>query len=433
MPVPVNSPAFNQALSQYVPVVDSNGQNGMVPYASPLITALARAQLSNPEISGLYSPAPTVTSNTTGDGTLTQNCIPDANFTKKVAVTGGRFYYGSNGRGYVATQNVFGDAGNLTGITNPVPTPPSGENCIGPYYYRFITDEPKPQIQAVAFTASKNVRALVDGKLIDATGWDMVTNNQLQIDFGSRASEGRLIELECQGNIALFNIKIGPTSRLWKPIPLMPVRAAICGDSHTEGLSGMTNTPFLGTSAILARMLGIWDMRIYSVGSTGYVHTGSSGLRNPIRAQMRQWIDDGSYDLIIFCAGYNDIGYPTATVQAEALRAWQAARISQPHARIIVTGVWAGAQGPSASQTTLETALLATFNAWGDSYSKFIPISTAIQAWISGTGFAGSTTGSGNADNCVSADGIHNLAYGQAYFAQRLADELRNDIFNYGR
>lgn len=397
-----------------------------------LQSAFSRAQVSNPEISGLYSPAPTVTSNNTTDAGLTKNYAPNATFTTKVWVTGGRFYYGSNSRGYVATQNIAADAGNLTGITSPTPTPPTGENCIGPYYYKFCTDAPKFQIQGAAFVASKNNRMIVDGKYIDLTGWDMVANNYLTIDFGSR-SPGRTVEFECQGNVALFQIKVDTLSRVWRPTPKDVIRASITGDSHTEGSAGMTNTPGLGCSAILSRLLGIWDMRISSTAGTGYVHMGTSTVRKAIPAQIPDWVNDGKYDLIIPAGGYNDTGEVQSAVLQAAVTSWQMIRAAQPRAFIPIFGIWGAALGPSASQITLETALQSTFNAWADPFSVFIPVSTAVEPWEFGTGFAGATNGTGNSDNYVSSDGVHDLALGQAYRAQRMADSIRDAVFAYGR
>lgn len=421
--------------------VDSAGNTGIARMPSSgsqtdtltrLQSAFARAQVSNPEINGLYSPAPTIVSNNTTDAGLTKNYAPNSTFTTKVWVTGGRFYYGSNSRGYVATQNIDADSGNLTGITSPTPAQPAGENCIGPYYYKFCTDAPKFQIQAAAFAASKLNRMIVDGKYIDTTGWDMVTNNYLSIDFGSR-SPGRTVEFECQGNIAFFQVKVDTLSRVWKPTPKDVIRASITGDSHTEGSAGMTNTPGLGCAAIMSRLLGIWDMRISSTAGTGYVNMGSSTVRKAIPAQLSDWVGDGKYELIIFAAGYNDTGQTQATVLAAALASWRAARAVQPRAFIVVTGIFGGALGPAASQTTLETALSTTFTAWADPFSVFIPISTAPEAWEFGTGFTGSTNGTGNSDIYVSSDGVHALALGQAYRAQRMADAIRDAVFAFGR
>lgn len=397
-----------------------------------LQAAFARAQVANPEILGLYSPAPTVTSNNTADAGLTKNYAPNASFTTKVSVTGGRFYYGSNSRGYVATQNVAADVGNVTGATNPTPAIPTGEGAIGPYYYKFCTDAPKVQLQAAAFAASKNNRVIVDGQYVDLTGWDMVTNNYLTLDFSTR-SPGRTIEFECQGNIAFFNVKVDTLSRVWKPTPKDVIRAAVTGDSHTEGSSGMTNTPGLGCAAIMSRLLGIWDMRITSTAGTGYVHMGTSTVRKAIPAQLLDWVSDGKYELIIFAAGYNDTGEVQATVLAAALASWRAARAAQPRAFIVVMGIFGGALGPNAGQTTLETALQATYNAWADPFSVFIPISNAPEAWEFGTGFTGATNGTGNSDIYVSSDGVHCLALGHAYRGQRMAHAIRDAVFAYGR
>jgi len=392
-----------------------------------LRSSFQRAYNRNPEALGVMASPPTLTAGTSADGALGRTYVAGT-MQAQMSVTGGKFYYSTvNQRGCVVTQNRSGDGGNAAIIASPSPAMVLGDHCIGPYYYKFMTDAPKLQPRFAPSTTGYPMRIIVDGQYVDLTGSDFITNNYLAIDFGSR--KPRLIEFECQYPMTFFSIAVDSLSRIWQPMPVDPIRAAITGDSHTEGDSAMTGTVWSGCSAVLARQLGIWDMCVASIGSTGYLNMGTSGLRKTIRSQMDDWVQNGSYQMINFAAGYNDTGKVVADVQAEALLCWQKARQYQPNAFIVVFGVWGAATGPGASVTALETALQSTFTSWGDNFSTFIPISTATEPWEFGTGKIGTTNGSGNSDVYVSADGVHSGVVGHKQRGERMANAIREKVF----
>jgi lysophospholipase L1-like esterase len=392
-----------------------------------LRSSFQRAYNKNPEVSAVMAPPPTLTAGTTADGSLGKTYVAGT-MQNQMTVTGGKFYYSTtNSRGCVVTQNRSGDGGNAAIVASPSPAMVLGDHCIGPYYYKFMTDAPKLQPRFAPSTTGYPMRIIVDGLYVDLVGSDFITNNYLTIDFGSR--KPRLIEFECQYPMTFFSIAVDSLSRIWKPVPVDTVRAVITGDSHTECDSGLTGTVWSGCSPVMARELGIWDMCVASVGGTGYLHMGTSGLRKTIRSQMDDWVQNGSYHMITFAGGYNDTGDVVSNVQAEALLCWQKARQYQPNAFIVVFGIWGSATGPSSGVTTLETALQATFTAWNDNFSVFIPVSTAAEAWEFGTGKIGTTNGSGNSDVYVSSDGVHCGVVGHKQRGERLANAIREQVF----
>lgn len=402
---------------------------GQIDALNRLRDSFARAKWNNPEVNALLSPTPTLLSTGTPDGSLTKIYKLDQGATV-MEPTGGRFYYsGNNQRGAIATQNVKGDIGNLTYLTAPInpPLPDTGENSIGPYYYKFMTDAIKVQIAGAALAAGNLCRFIVDGQYIDLTGNDFSTNIYYQITFATK--KPRTIEFEVQDNFSFFQVAIDPLSRIWKPRPIDTIRAVITGDSHTEGLSGIPNAAWSGCSAIMSRLLGIWDMWIASIGGTGYVKTGTTGLRPPILGQMPYWVNNGKFDMVIFAGGYNDLGFANSAITTAALACWKLARASQPRALIVVFGIWGAARGPDVTLTGTEAAIAAQFAAWADPYSVFIPVSTASEPWEFGTGFQGATNGTGNSDNYVFTDGIHDNTAGQQHRAWRMADAIRQAVF----
>lgn len=398
-----------------------------------LKNAFNRALVSNPEINAVMASPPTLTAASSDTSGLTKFYTANQ-FASMLTITGGSFYYSSsNNRGAVANQNVAGDAGNINFVAAPqVPTVPAGTSAVGPWYLKFMTDAPVFQIRGAATAASNPIRFIVDGQYIDRVGNDLNTNNYLKFDFTSVGGrKPRLIEIEGQYAINWFSIQIDSLSRVWKPTPIDTIRAAITGDSHTEGISGIAGASWSGCSAISSRLLGIWDMYIASLGGTGYLKTGTSGLRKTIRFQLDDWCGIGKYDLVMFAGGYNDLAFTTAAVSAEALACWRKARQLQPAALIIVFGIWGAAKGPDATTIAMENALAAQFAVWADPFSIFIPVSTAFEPWEFGTGFQGATNGTGNSDNYVFTDGIHCNTAGQQHRAYRMATAVRSAVFNF--
>jgi hypothetical protein len=390
-----------------------------------LRSSFLRAEQANPEILGELSPAPTIVSGTSNDATLTKVYQPGTSLAR-IDITGGKTYIDTGNNGLiVGTNNVAPTVGNVESRALATsPATPQGENSFGPWFVKFWSDAPKLQLQVTPDASSNGaIRLIVNGQQVLKAGFPISTNVFQSFDFGSR--KPRYYEIEMQYATTVRAIRVDSLSRIWRGKNKGDIRAAITGDSHTEGASGQPTTIWSGCSAVMARLLGINDMRIRSVGGTGYLAAGS---RTIIRTQMDSWITDGVYDLVAFMGGYNDVALSGPSVVAEALACWQKARAAQPNALIVVGGIFGAATGPSAGTITLETSIKAQFDAWGDNFSVFIPISTADEPWEFGTGKTTATNGTGNSDLYVFSDGIHYVAAGHEYRGYHMAYALRDAV-----
>lgn len=383
---------------------------------------LAASAISNPETAANASGV-TATPGTADDATLTRQVSAKALFNSGLmAVTGGQFYYGDTStRGAITSNNLSGDAGNLGGSLNPtVPTPPSNENMFGPSYYHFGTDAPKIQIRYNATAANRPVRLRVDGRYVDRTGYDANTNAWVTLD-ASGVRRPRTYSLETNESGLLFYIRVDTVSRLYDPTPNDPLRIVQYGDSHAEGANNGQSPAlnrWLGNARIYADLIGAWDFRNAAVRSSGYVHSGSSGLLLPLSGTMDFSINQKTWDIVEFAAGYNDTGRTNAEVRTGALNAWRKARAAQPNALIVVYGVWGAATGPSAAVVATENNLKSVFAEWADPFAIFIPVSTAPDPW--------ETTA--NSTIFVGQDGIHATQLGHDNRAYRRNAALRQAV-----
>lgn len=395
--------------------------------------AIAAAQVFNAEDAGIMSAPPAFTQGASADAALTKVYTTGSNLSR-FTVRGGRLLVRTDlSRVYVATADVSGDTGNMsssTGTTTPAVQP--GDMALGPYYYSFMTDAPKLQVRLGAFTAGYPMRVLIDGQLASTTTWDFQSGGQyLTIDFSSLtpSRKARQIDLECQNVGPFFAILTDPLSRIWQPRPRQAVRVAWTGDSHLANNGGIVGRTYNGTTAVAARLLGIWDNRVVAVEGTGFIAKGGTGLRKTIFDQMDSWVYDGVYDMIVFGGGFNDTANASQVVAAAALACWQKARAAQPNALIVQLGVPGGRTGPSAGVIGTENGLLSAFAAWADPYSFAVPYSTDTEPAEFGTGQVGSTNGSGNSDLYVAASPeIHSSDAGHNYRGRRYANGIIQGI-----
>ncbi len=393
---------------------------------------LASAGRANPETSPLAAGV-TVTTSNADDATLPVQRSAKILFVQNLmAPVGGQFYYSNTSeRGVITSNNLAGDTGNLGGtLPSPMPTPPAQENAFGPSYYKFGTDAPKVQVRMAAAATNSLIRVRVDGRYVNLVGHDLVTNTWLNIDFGG-VRQPRLIEIETHNLNILFYIRLDEQSAIWNPTPVDALSVIRYGDSHTEGAGNGSNPPiqrWLTNSRIYADLIGAWDFRIASVRSSGYVHTGSSGVLATIGQTMDLSISAKAYDIVEFAGGFNDTGKVYSQVYAAALAAWKKARAAQPNALIVVWGIWGAATGPSAGVIGLETGLKAQFAAWADPFSIFVPVSSVPEPWETGTGNVNAPNGTGNADTNVGPDALHATVAGHAYRGGRQNGGLRDGI-----
>lgn len=217
-------------------------------------------------------------------------------------------------------------------------------------------------------------------------------------------------------------------------------RAFLFGDSYsfgggvwTFGVGTVTNSIYYAYNYIMCDLLGISDLWNDAIGGTGYT-VGGTGLTFVDRLPDLTNVA-AEPDVIIFAGGHNDVGggaYP-ASVQAAVATCIQSARTAYPNTPIIVFGVFAGTLNAQALCTTIEQAIEAAVTQVADGNTYFLPCHTdPLGPWFTGTGYQGATTGTGNCDALISADGVHPNVYGHEYLARKCAIAVSNLLAGLG-
>lgn len=232
-----------------------------------------------------------------------------------------------------------------------------------------------------------------------------------------------------------FKQLLANTGALFAPTTSLPHgQVAYIGDSYVSGVgianavsAGVTGNVLAGSPAGELEQITGWDIWRCSVPGTGYINDagGSGPSAYGSVSRMAAFAALPSLDLILIQSSVNDTavgGYsgPTATVTA-AENLWTAIKTARPNTPLVVLGLEATAAA-STPNTDLNNALKAVA-IQHTGVSAFVDL--RAHAIITGTGKDGSTTGDGNADYFLAADGAHLTHMGDRHYAEHLARRLR--------
>lgn len=202
----------------------------------------------------------------------------------------------------------------------------------------------------------------------------------------------------------------------------------LLGDSF-----GNTVTPSIADGHLgvyIKRYLGLGGVINASVGGSGYIafNANSYNIAAMLASPSNKTIFAYLAPTHVFVnAGGNDRGVNTvAQIQVAALSAWQTIRAQFPSAKITITDGYAASGGPDANAIALSAGLLATFTAWADGNSRFVPSIGAggSASFIWGTGNANVAIVAGNASIYTSTDTVHPSPGGARYLGARFADAI---------
>lgn len=394
----------------------------------------AAADLNNPEDLPVMASPPVVTTSASASGALSNIYTPAVNPTVFRVAGGVMTQNVTNSALYLFPATKHGNGttsnANLTGLT------PDAEDNQSAWSVTVQTDADAVEFRVCRnSTAGRCYRFIVDGRYVDKTGTDLNAlaglTSYIKLDFTglTPARKVRTITIEgvASGQHQFAHVAVGPTSSVWYPAG-EKLTGIFGGDSFTQG-NGLANQLYYNTFAWKAgNRLGFARTFNLGINSTGYTSTGGGSFRKQADQVVHDWSRYSDVDVVFLAAGYNDKSLTQATVMADALAAWQAVRSLYPDALIVVCGVWGGNTGPSAATITCENNLKTQFDAWADSFSVWIPVSTDVSPWQSGTGRIGATTGVGNSDVTTGTDNVHPSEYGHEYLSARLARAFRNAI-----
>jgi lysophospholipase L1-like esterase len=232
--------------------------------------------------------------------------------------------------------------------------------------------------------------------------------------------DARLRTIRIEGSGALGPITRQSTATVALPESRSGPRVIVLGDSWTEGTG--SGSVLLGYARQLGTIMGWRDIWSSGSGGTGYLADGvTTPPRKTFRARSATDVIAPAPNVVIVAGGINDTAFTGAQVGAEATLLYAALVAGLPDVQIIVIGPW----WPKAASTITNqveanrVAIRAAAIAAGLYF-----IDPVAEGWITGTGHVGATTGDGNADVFISADGAHPSAAGHQYLAERLAGHL---------
>ena len=305
--------------------------------------------------------------------------------------------------------------------------PPSGTPRTSRIVQSFWTDAPS---FAININSNQPCAITIDGKL---WSYDSVRNNSTTTWWTFTFPGGRkprLIEIyTASGSARIAGVYVDNNSTVWAPDKQDKVTAILISDSVIDGAG---YGPFVNGNFVAHRLRGmlgwknIWD---FSLGGTGYTNAGSYaifGSRVPEAANQNPdiWLLEGST---------NDTGASGATIQAAVIAMLTSIRAVSA-APIVVFGCWSY----QTSALTVEQAVQTAVTTFADANTFFVPIyQDADRPWITGSwnnapfpnGLTLATAN--NSAQLLGSNGsqVHPVDIGTEYFARRLANALKSQVF----
>lgn len=439
--------------------------------------AIASAARKNPVTSPAMASPPTVTVGGAADAALTQiytfasaGALIPASLTSaadKVNWLGGLPKACSLGAaaGSLVTQvtstyypNLDGNAAYTVGQGTVDPSLTADMNMVlgG---FEFETAAPTVEVRLYNET---NLRVCfqVDGEYVDKAGHTATTGTTVRSDyyklaFGSEKVRRIRVMMTAdpkkgssgtnQGWQAVRSIAVTAGYIIWKP-KRTPLRLGIFGDSYSTGVGGSSTSgtfqvPGQSFPQIMGDLLGFPDVRVFGIGSTGYVAAGNAGggsnrlaLPDAFPRFVSMYGGALDLDLAVIGHGYNDGvsgggGGVVTGLQAAVDTSLGLIRAHQANLPIVVLGAQPGAKGPSAGILAAEAAIKAAVDARvaaGDNLIRFVAVSPdAVSSWTYGTGYVGATNGTDASNIDIGADGTHPTTTYAAKIGARGADGVR--------
>ena len=272
-------------------------------------------------------------------------------------------------------------------------------------------------------------RFIVDGQyysdaVITATAGG--GNCWIQLPFAKRAVR----RIRICGTGRFGGVAVGPTESAWHPGDANRLRVSFIGDSFTDG--AQSSGPDRSWTTQLAYLCGISNPWAVANGGTGYVSVGA-GLGNFGSEARINDVIASNPEMLFFAGSVNDRQNTVAEIQAAALAAWRAYRLTFPDIPFVIFGCPTPATGIPADAIKVDNALADAFAMWGDSNADFVRVTTDPQGpWLFGTGYISSnpatSNGSGNNDVYMGRvevnDGTHPNNPGHVYLARRKGQSL---------
>lgn len=406
---------------------------------APLTLLQAHAMLADPHGDRAYTDARSVPdaglmdslyAGSTPSVSTAQTTTPQSGFIKYappgVALAGsdvtGPYAYAGAGNFQIGT--VTPDQSYVLPLSRYPNTYASGQST---WSVEFGTDAQVFQVRMKYISTATRYRLSIDGRKVTdlmqpSNGITPGSGHLITFDLGSAAP--RHIRFDFT-TFPFGGVYVPPTAQIWR-VPLRGRRAAVLGDSISDGSSANTGGSAGTWVDRYARLMDYHDMWRQGRGGTGYITPGSFAV---FQARVVGDVVPWAFDELIIWGGFNDSAGSQSEIGAAAGLLYETVQSALPRCEVIVVGCWSPTGTPSTGQantnTTLRAAALAAGLPFIDVQSgEVVDAGGAVVAsqgkWITGTGNAGSPAGNGNADVYISSDGIHPNDAGHVYVSRRM-------------
>lgn len=301
----------------------------------------------------------------------------------------------------------------------------------------FNTDALKFGI-AVGTGSSTTIRVVIDNRYYTISGTPQNGSTTWYVfDFSSvgRRRRRRVRVESPQGSFNFLGVAVSSNDQLYKPASPDNVRAAFIMESLGEGSAYGPWLPGGTVPNRVAWQLGWSDAWNLSKGGTGWINTGASSFYTYVE-RIAQAVSL-SPDIIVFGTPVNDLRSSSSAITAAVVAGIAAVR-AVSNCPIVVPGCWSHDPSVVTGTTDLtyaaclaaEDAVAAGVLAAGDSRTFHIPICRDSLPWITGAYNNSGFTTSANKVAYISADAIHPVDVGTAYYSDRLADAIRTRVLS---
>lgn len=298
--------------------------------------------------------------------------------------------------------------------------------------WRFMCDDD----MVVLYAMTGAFQLYVDGNYIGNFPTGFVNSTWTSIKFPSK--KPRLIEIRTATSFGAIYWR--KHRRVWKPKPVDGPRLLAVGDSLFQPLifaDGTANSDngYNGWWQQIGPLVGIRDVLVDGVGSTGYIKESSGGAANNFNQRFNTYQKPFNPDIAVIAGGTNDVyaGSTNAEIVA-AMKTWFTnARAAWPNAKLVMMGGIKPATGWPADALTRYAAIVDTMRLDPEMIKVGIYyIDTWTTPWLFGTGKDTATNGTGNSDFYTGNDAVHLNVSGNRYFAGRTAERLRKILRDKG-
>lgn len=301
----------------------------------------------------------------------------------------------------------------------------AGEACdFNHARFSFVTDAVDLVLR---IEGSPEFKILVDDAYLNNGAAYTRESNRTRLTFTTKKTRKITVEKFYSG-IGMRGVELMPTDYIAAPAVKALSRVAFVADSFgvPVGVADRQHS----WPALLTKFFGFQDVMVNAHGGTGFINNGNGTKYNFL--ERIQDLIAYKPDIVFISPSINDSFYSSVngnnTLVSAVSTYLQALKTALPYAVIIVIGVPAVANyetDPARDQPIIvEQDVISGITSSGVRNVHFIPVQTAVNPPVFGTGDVGTPTGDGNADFYRQAGGSHYTDAGQVHFATFLASKI---------